>query len=86
MAHSDFEKGLKNTIEASRLLDIVYSDLKKIGDLKWDTINLVRMFYEHPSKFVDVYLSEERRKSGCRTYWDHKGKVRIIATGKLERW
>lgn len=47
--------------------------------------NIVRMFYEHPNKFIDVYLREERRKSGCRTYQDHKGKVRLVSTGKLER-
>jgi hypothetical protein len=85
VAYKDFEKGLKNTIEASKLLDKVYEDLKKIGDLKWDTINLVKMFYEHPNKFVDIYLREERRKAGCRTYQDHKSKVRIVATGELEK-
>jgi hypothetical protein len=81
----DFERCLISTIEASRVLDKVYEDLKKVGDIKWDTINLVRMFYEHPNKFVDVYLREERRKAGCRTYQDHKGKVRIVATGELEK-
>jgi hypothetical protein len=83
---ADFVKHFRNTVEASRLLDKVYEDLKKKGNIQKETKGFIRMFYEHPNKFIDVYLREERRKAGCVTYQDHKGKVRIIATGKLERW
>ena len=65
------------------LLDMVYRDLKK-GELRRETADIVKMFYEKPKKFADVYLREERRKAGCRTYTDSSGKTRMIATGRLE--
>lgn len=76
--------GLSRVMRESRVLRIVYNDIKTHGTIQSETIGVVKMLFEKYNKFIDVFEREERRKEGCKYYTDHNGVVRIIATGKEE--
>jgi len=84
MTMDKIAEGLRKTVDASDLLDRVYKDLRKHKEVTKETIVILRLFYKNHDKFIDVYMREQRRLDGCRTYRDHKGKVRIVSTGKLD--
>jgi len=85
MKANNFEEATRKTFYSSELLDMVYKDLKK-KKISKDTEKVVRLFYEDYLKFVDVYAREQRKKAGCRTFRDGRGKLRLISTGELEKW
>lgn len=76
--------GLRKTLLANQLLDIVYSELQK-GTLSNTTQEKIFLFYRDYDKYIDVVERENRKQAGCKYYTDSKGRVRVIATGKLDK-
>jgi hypothetical protein len=74
----EFEKNLKIIFEKANLIDRIHEE-----GFTEEIKSLVKLVCEDRDKFIDVYLKEERRKAGCNTYQDSKGRYRMIDTDEL---
>lgn len=65
------------------VLSLVYRDLRNKNSVSPETKSVVSLFFEDYDGFIDTYEKEQRRKAGCSTYTDSKGKARYIKSNEL---
>ena len=65
------------------VLSLVYRDLRNKNSVSPETKSIISLFFEDHNGFIDTYEKEQRRKAGCSTYTDSKGKARYIDNNEL---
>lgn len=68
---------------AYEVLILVYRDLRNKNSVSPETKSIISLFFEDYDGFIDIYEKEQRRKAGCSTYTDSKGKARYIDNNEL---
>jgi hypothetical protein len=68
---------------AYEILSQVYRDLRNKNSVSPETKSIVSLFFEDYDGFIYTYEKEQRRKAGCSTYTDSKGKARYIKSNEL---